>query len=189
MAPTYDIRALPVPPTQSQIKKFSSLRLLCLKTDPEFFGSTYERELAFTEDQWRERLSTHNRATFVASVADSGQEWVGTLAILVPSEMIFDSLAPLRDIGVGKDGDVYMLVGMWVRPEHRRRGLGKRLVEEACDWIRKHNLKDGEVWKDKTVALQVGNNNDGGWALYDKTGFRLLSNVESEDKWMVCRVA
>jgi len=188
MAPTYDIRALPVLPTKGQITNYTALRLLSLQTDPEFFGSTYERELAFTEDQWRERLSTHNRATFVASIADSNQDWVGTLTILVPSEMIFDSLAPLRDIGVGKDGDIYMLVGMWVRPEHRRRGLGKRLVEEAFEWIRKHNLKDGEVRKDKLVVLQVSNNNGGGWALYDKTGFRLLSDVESEHKWMLCRV-
>lgn len=186
MTTAYDIRALPVSPVDSEIRKFAALRLLALKTDPASFGSTYEREIAFTEHQWRERLSTDKRATFIAAVVDpdSDQEWVATTAVLTPSEMTFDALAPLRNIGVGKDGHIYILVGMWVRPEYRRRGLGKRMIEEVFEWVR----RDGTVWKDKFVALQVSENNDSGWALYGKMGFELLSEVESEHKWMLAHV-
>lgn len=81
-----------------------------------------------------------------------------------------------------------MLVGMWIRPDHRRKGLGKRLIEEAFEWIRKDNATDGNMWKGKLLALQVTGDNDGGWALYGKKGFRLLSEVDSGHKWMLTRI-
>ncbi|KAF2671613.1 hypothetical protein BT63DRAFT_422156 [Microthyrium microscopicum] len=37
--------------------KLKAIRLEALKTDPDAFGSTYEREVAFTDEQWAERLT------------------------------------------------------------------------------------------------------------------------------------
>jgi GNAT superfamily N-acetyltransferase len=170
---TYEVRALPGNIEIETLKKFAAIRLLSLQIDPSSFGSTYEREIAFTDDQWRDRLSTPSRATFIASIADSDQEWVATMTILAPSEITFDVLAPLRGLGIGKDGDIYVLVGMWVRPDHRRKGLGKMLIEEAFEWVRKDNATDSNLRKEKLLALQVTDNNDGGWALYGKMGFFL----------------
>jgi GNAT superfamily N-acetyltransferase len=182
MVAAYEVRALPTPPTMNEIDRYIALRLLSLQTDPSSFESTYEREIAFTDDQWRQRLDAHNKVTFVSSVADSDQKsWVATMSILTPSEITFDALAPVRDI-VGKDSYIYMLVGMWVRPEHRRRGLGERLIKQGFEWIRKDNMKDSKA--DKLLALQVTEDNDGGWALYGKMGFELLSKVEGKNKWM-----
>jgi len=127
----------------------------------------YEREIAFTEDQWRQRLDGHNKVTFVAAIPDSDDEpWVGTMSIVAPSEITFDYLAPVRNMDIGKDSYIYTLFGMWVRPEHRKRGLGKRLIEEGLEWIRKDNVKGGNIRK--VLVLQVKEENDAGWALYGK---------------------
>ncbi|KIM81080.1 hypothetical protein PILCRDRAFT_821921 [Piloderma croceum F 1598] len=189
MATAYDVRALPAPLILNEINKFVALRLLSLQVDPSLFGSTYEREIAFTEDQWRQRLDGHNKVTFVATISDSNDEpWVATMSIVAPSEIIFDYLAPVRNTDVGKDSDIYVMFGMWVRPEHRRRGLGKRLIEEGLEWIRKDNVKDGKV--PKVLVLQLKEENVAGWALYGKMGFEVLPlKGESGHPWMFCYVA
>lgn len=185
MTPNYKVFALPIAPNKPDIDKFSTLRLLALKMDPASFGSTYEREIAFTEDQWRARLSTHDRATFIASVVDTTvEEWVGTASILVPSDMTFESLAPLRDAGVGEGSDIYVLVGMWVHPHHRKRGLGKRLVEETFEWIRRREVGI----KKRTIALQITDENEAGRVLYSRTGFHPVPEVPSDHEWMLARV-
>jgi ribosomal protein S18 acetylase RimI-like enzyme len=82
---------------------FQEIRLRCLADAPDAFGSTLERELAFTESDWRQRLTGP-----VYVVLDPGPVSVGG---------IFDN---------GGDLTVW---GMWTEPSHRGRGHARRILD------------------------------------------------------------
>lgn len=189
MTTTYKVSALPVPPDNFSVNKFAALRLRALQTDPSSFGSTYEREIAFTEEQWRARLSADSRITLIASIEqpyDNGG-WVATASVLAPSDLTFGALAPLRDVGVG--GDIYVLVGMWTMPEHRKRGVGKALVELAMKWIRAR-ARRSEDGRNKWLALQVTEGNIVAREMYSSMGFRTVPTKDTEGvhEWMIIPV-
>ena len=55
------------------------------------------------------------------------------------------------------------LLSLAVNPAHRRRGLGKKLIERIADIIRKRNGKE--------LLLTVDPSNDGAISLYRRCGF------------------
>jgi RimJ/RimL family protein N-acetyltransferase len=82
---------------------FREIRLRSLADSPDAFSSTLEREQAFTEDDWRPRLTGP-----VYAVTDPGPVAVGGL---------FD-----------QDG-VLTVWGMWTDPAHRGRGHARRILD------------------------------------------------------------
>lgn len=106
--------------------KYCTIRLLALRTDLSSFSSTYEHETAFTDTQWGARLDHTNARTFVA-IAHKTEQRVGMLAVGTSPVLPALILPPIK-------GKIFWAVGMWVHPEHRRNGLGKRLMEEALWW-------------------------------------------------------
>ena len=81
------------------------LRLAALCDSPDAFASTYAREIAFTDDVWRERTPT----SAIAFVDGRAAGIAGCIANGVAAE----------------------LVGLWVTPDARSRGAGRALV----DWV------------------------------------------------------
>jgi GNAT superfamily N-acetyltransferase len=81
------------------------LRLRSLADAPDAFGSTLERELGFTERDWRDRAG----GFALVAVADGSPASIG--AGFVP-----------------EDGCLHV-VAMWTAPEHRGRGLAVRVLE------------------------------------------------------------
>ena len=85
------LRAMP-----TLAKKFAKIRLACLKSDPDSYGSTYERDAAMSEDEWIERLRNPEARTFIvreenpASTTTDFQgllddsDWVGMLVLMGP---------------------------------------------------------------------------------------------------------
>ena len=59
--------------------------------------------------------------------------------------------------------DVAELVSMWVAPEGRRTGTGRRLVEAAVQWATDSGFEAVELW--------VTRGNDGARLLYEVCGF------------------
>jgi ribosomal protein S18 acetylase RimI-like enzyme len=88
-----------------------TLRLRSLSDAPYAFGSTVEREEAFTTDEWVHRLRPEGFPHFVGETED------GT-----PSGMV----ALGRD---AVDPDVAWLLGMWVDPAARGTGLADELID------------------------------------------------------------
>lgn len=55
---------------RSYVEQYKNFRLYSLKAAPECFGSTYAREIAFTDDVWYDRLANPKATTFVAMQSD-----------------------------------------------------------------------------------------------------------------------
>ena len=120
---------------------YRELRLAALADAPGAFGSTLERERARTPEEWRERL--RRRSTFAARV-EHGH--VGTAA--------------------GIDGEQpghAELVGMWVHPKWRGRGVGDLLVSAVVEWAAARSCRAVTLW------VSVGN--DRAETLYARHGF------------------
>ncbi|EGN93972.1 hypothetical protein SERLA73DRAFT_189112 [Serpula lacrymans var. lacrymans S7.3] len=193
VSPQYDIFTLERPLTDTTIAKFSTFRLLALKTDPAAFASTYARELAFSREVWRELLDSPHQATFVAAVRGeliNGDEWVATVTVVAPSALPPGSLEPFQTAGVRAGWDIYHFVAMWVHPEHRGNGLGRKLVASLLEWVQNHDDGPKNDNKDKVVTLMVAESNESARALYDKMGFEEIQSMR-QDKgfvWMMSHI-
>ncbi|PFH51215.1 hypothetical protein AMATHDRAFT_115121, partial [Amanita thiersii Skay4041] len=175
----YDISPIPYPASNAHMRLYKQLRLASLQIDPHAFGSSYERESQFDESTWRARIDKPDRITFIAHTMNhddsngemmvSCQAWVGSIMILSP-EMLHDFNLPLPR-SIREEGlSVYVVVGMWVHPNHRNRSLGKRLVLSSLEWAKDSKEKDTEAPK-KVLLLEVKQDNHAAIALYAKLGF------------------
>lgn len=96
-----------------------SVRLRSLATDPSSFASTYAREAAFAEDEWTEWAARDASGKEMTTLFAMRREPVGLVAAY-------------RDEA---QQDLFHVIAMWVAPEARREGIGRRLLEEIEEWI------------------------------------------------------
>ena len=143
---------------------YREVRLAALLADPGAFASTHERESAFGEADWRRRLAAgpggRTNATFVdQSTVGCGVD-IEAGRVAGTAGMVFTDhhAAP-------------MLVAMWVRPEARGTGVGRRLIDAAVDWT----VAQGE----RAVVLWVVRDNAPAIALYERAGFVATGNVDT----------
>jgi|SRR5580693_8645278 ribosomal protein S18 acetylase RimI-like enzyme len=118
------------------------IRLAALKDSPDAFGSSYARESVFSEDNWRDRL-TSGATTFFAELAD------------VPE--------PVGLAGVYEVDGLADLVSMWVCPAVRGQGIGDALVNAASDWAKSQGYDSLLLW--------VTESNTPARRLYERCGF------------------
>ena len=85
-----------------------------------------------------------------------------TGARVVPAE---DGWAGLTDVFQQLGSDTTDVGGMWVYPEHRRRGIGRALLEAAVHWSAERHAQQ--------VSLTVVTSNRAAIALYESAGFRV----------------
>jgi len=129
-------------------KEFRTLRLDALRTDPLAFGSTVERESAYTDDRWREwtrrGAEGEREATFIATGGTDG---------LVGMTGVFT---------VDRECHLW---GMWVHPRQRGRGIGGRLLDATLEWI-------DRAGPESRVVLDVNPDQARAVALYRSRGFQ-----------------
>ena len=125
-------------------------RLAALAGAPYAFASTLERECALTEDIWRERAGSGR--TFGAF---DGPVIVGLATGLPPD----DQTAGGRDAGRPS----WSLVGMWVAPAWRGRGVADSLVRAVSERAREAGAG--------AVTLWVTDVNGRARAFYGRLGF------------------
>lgn len=127
--------------------------------------------------------------------------WLGQLTLIgpaiAPNRGSKASRAPwelFKDIDFGKAAEeakaippgsrvVYTLVGMYVLPEGRGAGNGRRLVEAAITAVYGETTQKGV---DATVVVLVAKHNHTAKRLYDRVGFVAGSNtvdIEGEQHW------
>ena len=119
-----------------------NVRLAALRDAPSAFASTYEREAAYSEEQWRGWFGDRF-ALFLAGLPDRGE--------------------PAGLAGVFDRDDEAALVSMWVRPDARGHGVGEALVSAVAGWAKSRHAG--------TLSLWVAQANDSARRLYERCGF------------------
>lgn len=137
-----------VAPDDWQLQR--AVRLAMLLDQPSAYGSTFERELAMTEQDWRERL-----AIGTAWLAMDGALPLGAVKLMPPRSD-------------GPDGsvatpDTHSLVGMWVSAHARGRGVADALVDAVVAQARALGLR--------RVTLDVEAGNARAIGFYERYGF------------------
>lgn len=138
---------------------YRTTRLEALRTDPDAFGSSFEQESAFTEDEWCARVSPQGGAVF--AVEDGG-------AIVATGAVITDWVDP----------SVRVLVAMWTDVLHRGRGHGRMIVEHAVA----HARASGAT----AIRCSVTEGNDGAARLYESCGFAPTGEREQRESDGLC---
>jgi ribosomal protein S18 acetylase RimI-like enzyme len=150
MTPAYEIRRI----RESDAPALRELRLSALRSDPLAFGSTEARESAYADEHWaswaRRGAGDLQEATFVAE--EPPGPLVGMIGIF------------------SKDGHP-QLWGMWVRPTHRGRGIGSRLVDTVLEWA-------GRAFPDVPVQLEVNPEQWDAVRIYRTRGFEFTGFEE-----------
>lgn len=137
-----------IQPDQAHVLR--SVRLAALADRPEAFGSTHEREVAFSDELWAARaMESSSGATSATFLAWKDRTPVGIVAGF-------------------RDGDLVELVSMWTGPEARRRGVGRRLVDAVVGWAGASGATRVELW--------VTRGNDDAQRLYAAAGFTVTGD-------------
>src|SRR5262249_43363952 len=119
-----------------------AVRLRALADAPNAFGSSYDREAAFSDDAWIDRVGETANATFVC---EHDGDACGIVTLV-------------------REGDNGLLVGMWVAPECRGDGAGDSLIAALLAWTEAHAIS--------SVRLSVVETNERAQRLYARHGFR-----------------
>ena len=139
--------------TPNDIETLRAIRLEALRTDPDAFGSTLEREEGRSDDDWRAWLG--RGVTFVAEV--DGE----------PSGLV---------VALAQDDDPSTcgIYAMFVTTRARRSGVGQALVEAAVDWAASVRAE--------RVVLMVIEGNAPAINLYKSCGFTFTGLRQSRDR-------
>ena len=92
------------------------IRLRSLAESPDAFGSTYDREIDFTEADWRDRLAKGPRF----------------LVVLSETPVALGGGFPMPH--------ALMVFGMWTEPAHRRLGHSHAILDAVVGWARARDL-------------------------------------------------
>jgi len=133
------------------------IRLRALQTDPIAFGSSYEEEVRLSEADWKSRMKNA-----IFAVSKEEDRAVGTITHTFGDKI--------------KGKHVARIFGVYVDPEYRRQGLGRKLMERALEVIRKNK----EIVK---VQLMVNQEQEVAIKLYKSFGFFVVGIMKKEIKF------
>lgn len=126
-----------------------SVRLQSLADAPQAFTSSFQRESRFDEERWRDRARTG--AWFVAEDHGEVVAIAGGVA------------------GWSGDPAKLELVGMWVAPSHRGRGISRALLQRVAQWARSEGAT--------TLTLGVRQGNHAARTAYLRMGLRVSGHM------------
>jgi ribosomal protein S18 acetylase RimI-like enzyme len=145
------IKKLPV----ERWEEFKELRLIALQKDPLAFGSSYEEEIKFQDELWKNRLKN----TLFAVYDDKP---VGMVVFLIDTKTKLSHVAEI--------------FGVYVREEYRDMKIGKQLIESLINLIRQNK----SVIKIKLTVTDV---QDSAIKLYSSFGFKVVGRHQKELKY------
>jgi len=127
---------------------YRDARLAALLDSPDAFGSTHAESAARGDSAWRDRLRTIDAATDVP------------IAALRDGEVLGMAWATRASV----ESEIAHLYQMWVAPNARGEGVGRRILERALDWARTQGVRR------MLLAVTIGGAS--ARRLYESIGFR-----------------
>ena len=128
--------------------QYRELRLRALADSPGAFGSTWERESQRPDREWAERLAADAASRWSNPLmAEDGDELVGRVWGRIEAER----------------PDTAHVFQMWVAPERRGLGVGKKLLSAVVAWARDARARE--------VVLNVTVGDTAATRLYAEAGF------------------
>ncbi|KAK0445757.1 hypothetical protein EV421DRAFT_1708090 [Armillaria borealis] len=153
----YEIFTLNVPPSEDEIDRYIAIRLLALQVDPSSFRTTYETAKSLPREKHVQRITSHDQVMVIVSHKATG-EWIAMSGVASP-KILAELDYPLPEVVYeGRKGSGYLFVSLWVHPEHRRRGLAKRMFDRCIEWVRYHGT---DTMAEKFIANEVYSDNAG----------------------------
>jgi GNAT superfamily N-acetyltransferase len=131
--------------TMTDWQALREIRLQALQDAPDAFASTYARETAFGADEWYRRATRDG--SFIAFLPEVSPAGLGGGYLATP--------------------EVVELIGMFVRPQARGRGVGEALIDAVTGWA----IQQGA----STVHLWVTETNKHARLLYERCGFTVTA--------------
>src|SRR5215204_2341054 len=131
-----------------------AIRLEALRSEPAAFSSSYEESLAWSDEDWRRRLTNDHRLHLVARVQN------------YPIGIVGGYLA--SDEG---DDTVAVVFGMYVTREHRGKGIGRLLLTSLIDRL-------SSFPQISTIRLGVTQTQNPARTLYESVGFQVVGKTE-----------
>ena len=129
--------------TIDDLELIKDIRLKSLKESPEAFTSTYDIEIKYDDDWWRNRIS---RSQYFLAKYNEGYAGISCCI----------SLPEYED-------DKRKLVSMWVDPKFRGFGVATLLINDTKEWAKDNNVSE--------IELDVFEENIEAKRLYEKNGF------------------
>src|SRR5205823_12948223 len=114
--------------TMADWQALREIRLQALRDAPDAFASTYAREAAFGADEWHRRATRDG--SFIAFLPEVAPAGLGGGYLATP--------------------EVVELVGMFVRPQARGRGVGEAVIDAVAGWARKRDARTVHLWVTET---------------------------------------
>ncbi|KUJ20547.1 uncharacterized protein LY89DRAFT_640184 [Mollisia scopiformis] len=153
------------------VEQCKAIRLYALKTAPEAFGSTYAREIAFTDEDWYNRLANPVATTCIAVQSN---QIVCSLVGIGPLPCTPEESSPTKNPWeLSKDPGAtaqlhFRINGMFTLPEARGQGIAKALIERFFE----HGKEEAnKVGKNFVCSIVVDADNTPAKNLYEKCGF------------------
>jgi ribosomal protein S18 acetylase RimI-like enzyme len=142
------------PITAQNVPLFREVRLRALRDTPTAFGSTYEKELQFTDADWLERALSWNGERGIGFLAMDGSAGCGIAGSFLDED----------------DRTRAQLISMWTAPTHRQKGIGRLLVNEIAGWA---SLRGAD-----RLQLMVTSSNEAAMLFYERLGFARTGRTE-----------
>lgn len=147
----FDIRVL----APRDLEIYKMIRLASLEDSPDSFGSTYEREVSFTDSEWLARLTPSS---------------AGMVSLLLVAEINGKAVGLASGLIRDSDPEVACIYQMWVSTVARGHGIATALLKEIEAWA---------IEKECTsMALSVTTTNDAAIGLYRSYGFTAAGDLE-----------
>ncbi|KAI1079456.1 hypothetical protein F5B20DRAFT_165460 [Whalleya microplaca] len=160
------------------LSHYKPFRLAALLEDPEAFGSTYAREVDFTDDDWVARLKNPLAKTFVAVRTHDGRvlsatSLIGPLLDSIPASNPTQVVKEMRNGGDQQQSHEispipFQITGVYTRPEARGQGLGKALAKAATEHALRQANEKGRALR---LSVVVYKSNRAAISFYESCGF------------------
>jgi GNAT superfamily N-acetyltransferase len=131
-----------------EIALHRDIRLRALRDAPDSFGESAAEAEGRPVSYWEE---------LTRSVTEPGRH---VMFLACEGEAVHGSTYGLRDL---QGGDAGRVGGTWVAPSHRRRGIGKALLQVVVFWATEQGFRRLRLWAPATNVAAL--------LLYQRAGF------------------